>query len=119
MTKDEIIRMAKEAGLRSAVLLGAYGNKLDALTDSEQDELEAVVYFAALVAAHEREACAQACESHRDLRQEVRAALRVADALKVGDEDDTLRALRHESDVRLYHTGIDKCASAIRARGRA
>jgi hypothetical protein len=56
MTQDEIIRMAKEAGL---------------LADDEawvSPHQEAMERFAALVAAHEREACAKVCEerSHRN-----------------------------------------------------
>ena len=69
--------------------------------------------------AAEREACAKLCEEQRDLREEARAALRVSGAFKEGDEDTMLRAMRHESNVRLYHAGIDKCATAIRARGQA
>ena len=46
MTREEIIRMAREAGL-------AYG--------SDEKPLGSVTRFAALVAAHEREACARVC----------------------------------------------------------
>jgi hypothetical protein len=52
MTKEDIIRMAREAGLHSAVLLHIYEGKEAALTDSEQDELRRLQRFAALVAAH-------------------------------------------------------------------
>jgi hypothetical protein len=47
MTREEIIRMAREAGL-------AYG--------SDEKPLGSVTRFAALVAAHEREACAKVCD---------------------------------------------------------
>ena len=47
MNKEEIIRMAREAGL-------AYG--------SDEKPLGSVTRFAALVAAHEREACAKVCD---------------------------------------------------------
>lgn len=53
MTED-IIRMAREAGLRSAVLLHMYG-KEDALCDSEIEELRQIERFAALLLAAERE----------------------------------------------------------------
>ena len=43
MTQDEIIRMAREAGMTVFVI-------------------ESLERFAALVAAHEREACAKVCE---------------------------------------------------------
>jgi len=46
MDREEIIRMAREAGL-------AYG--------SDEKPLGSVTRFAALVAAHEREACARVC----------------------------------------------------------
>jgi hypothetical protein len=46
MTREEIIRMAREAGL-------AYG--------SDEKPLGSVTRFAALVAAAEREACAKVC----------------------------------------------------------
>jgi hypothetical protein len=46
MNGEEIIRMAREAGL-------AYG--------SDEKPLGSVTRFAALVAAHEREACASIC----------------------------------------------------------
>jgi hypothetical protein len=59
--KDDIIRMAQEAGLRSAVLLHMYG-KEDALCDSEIEELRQLERFAALVAAAEREAIAKMVE---------------------------------------------------------
>ena len=46
MTQDEIIRMAQQAGIAHAA--GIY--------------MEHLERFAALVAAHEREACAKVCE---------------------------------------------------------
>ena len=57
MTKDDIIRMAKEVGIR---LMGDGFGKPDR-TDvwATQDEFEC---FANLVAAAEREACAKVCE---------------------------------------------------------
>ena len=52
MTQQEIIRMAREAELYSYLWGG----------DINQQSLEALERFAALVAAHEREACAKVCE---------------------------------------------------------
>ena len=46
--QDEIIRMAREAGIAHAA--GIY--------------MEHLERFAALVAAHEREACAKVCDEH-------------------------------------------------------
>ena len=54
MTRDDIIRMAREAGFESNSLGMTY------TSGSLSDLLER---FATLVAAAEREACAKACES--------------------------------------------------------
>ena len=48
MNREEIIRMAREAGFNPVSYMGA--------------NLELFERFAALVAAHEREACAQVCD---------------------------------------------------------
>ena len=53
MTKDEVIALAREAGL---IATSRYGSI---------DEYER---FAALVAAHEREACAKVCDEYNDGR---------------------------------------------------
>lgn len=62
MTRDDIIRMAKEAGfdslLPSEEILGR-GRIYTGSDDEISDELER---FAALVAAAERSACAQVCD---------------------------------------------------------
>ena len=74
MTRDDIIRMAKEVGIR---LMGDGFGKPDR-TDvwATQDEFEC---FAAIVAAAEREACAKVCEEAHwslDDRNEYAAAIR-------------------------------------------
>ena len=51
MTKEEIIRMAREAGLFT-----------------HKDVQPEILAFANLVAAHEREACAAICEEEEELR---------------------------------------------------
>ena len=66
MTKDDIIKMAREAGW----------NWQEVHTTSVEDRLER---FAALVAAAEREACATACEEFYSiewLAQHCAAAIR-------------------------------------------
>jgi len=73
MTRDDIIRMAREAGFADGVV--------------EIVGLEGFANFAALVAAAEREACAQVCEN-------------------IGDYDE---------NVDEYYSDI--YATAIRARG--
>ena len=50
MTRDNIIRMAREAGFADGV--------------AEIVGLAGFANFANLVAAHEREACAKVCEEH-------------------------------------------------------
>jgi hypothetical protein len=78
MNREDIIRMAREAGL-------AYG--------SDEKPLNSVTRFAALVAAHEREACAKVCDG-----------LGVHPALNV-----------FNGGPEWYKHGKD-CAAAIRAR---
>ena len=73
MTRDDIIRMAREAGFVRVVATHTDGSLTTTVAPIE--ELER---FAALVAAAEREACAKLCEEmarrHDDIR---RAALEV------------------------------------------
>ena len=59
MTQDEIVRMSNEADIEVAHM-----NK--PMTDNERKN-EWRNRFAALVAAHEREACAKVCESGIDM----------------------------------------------------
>jgi predicted hydrocarbon binding protein len=61
--KRTIMEMAREAGLRSAVLLHMYG-KESALCDSEIEELGQLEAFAALVREDEREACIVDIQMH-------------------------------------------------------
>jgi hypothetical protein len=72
MTRDDIIRMAREAGL-----LGY------------ESRAEEVHNFAALVARHEREACARVCEEYNK------------------------RQCYNDEDMAV----ANECAAAIRARG--
>jgi hypothetical protein len=61
MTRDDIIGMAREAGIDS---MPADYNYRSSYYAGTSDEIEK---FAALVAAAEREACAKVCESLFDL----------------------------------------------------
>ncbi len=65
MTRDDIIRMAKEAGWQNTAIL--------------QADLRALERFAALVAEAEREACADICDQYSDIR-EINTAMGVAAA---------------------------------------
>jgi hypothetical protein len=61
MTRDDIIRMAKEAGFEDG-----YGNHLFPPGDYIEEVIpvtDEIVRFAALVAAAEREACAKVAEN--------------------------------------------------------
>ncbi len=65
MNRNEIIRMAKEAGWQNTAIL--------------QADLRALERFAALVAEAEREACADICDQYSDIR-EINTAMGVAAA---------------------------------------
>jgi len=58
MNRDDIIRMAREAGLERIVGVYADGSRIVEVTN-----LDLLESFAELVAAAEREACAQVCEA--------------------------------------------------------
>ena len=62
MTRDDIIRMARESGMSFAEVLGS-----QCIIDGWLADLER---FAALVAAAEREVCAKVCESMRPSKQD-------------------------------------------------
>ena len=66
LSKDEIIRMAREAGIifEPMTIDGIeYEYRYVRCSDSiGEDEADCIERFAALVAAHEREACAKVCE---------------------------------------------------------
>ena len=89
MTRDDIIRMAREVDLHERVKDGVgYVVRIP--------NLEKLQRFAALVAAAEREACAKVCEAEQfELTQDV--------AGKNG--------LQH------FDAGCRSCAEMIRARG--
>jgi hypothetical protein len=61
MTKDDIIRMAREAGFERVVAIHPDGSKT--VTVAPVPELEA---FANLVAAAEREECAKLCDNETE-----------------------------------------------------
>ncbi|SFB74732.1 hypothetical protein SAMN05216344_102218 [Polaromonas sp. OV174] len=82
MTRDDVIRIAREAKVLPAVIGSTTGH------------FAYIERFAALVAATEREACAQACSA------------------------DTLAYPPHMgSDGVFWEWGVEACAAAIRARG--
>lgn len=65
MTREDIIKLARDAGVRTAKLLGEFGTE-NALCDLEIQDLRAAERLAraayAAGAAAENEACAKVCE---------------------------------------------------------
>jgi len=92
MTRDDIIRLAREACDKDKV--DPYQNDFWAIT---QEELER---FAALVAAAEREACAEICERRKSLYW--------MEFDKNACDENRAAAMASE-----------ECADAIRARGES
>ena len=94
MTREDIICMAREAGLASWMRLNF---------EAPQEDLER---FAQLVAAAEREACAKVCE---DI------------SFRASDRHDAMADDRNDEPI-LYMSGKEQgagsCAIAIRARGQ-
>lgn len=100
MSRDDIIRIAKEAGFN--VLNDGFrddGSRSDYL-DCWPEQLEA---FAALVAAHEREECAKVCDQIEDHNWKL---------YKNG-----LSGTRSNPHIEGISDGAGYCATAIRARG--
>ena len=89
MTRDDIIRMAREADISVFFMGAALSGAVDRL---EQ--------FAALVAAAEREACAKVCEEIEDDYR----------------DRESLRYAELKTDAQ---TGASDCAHRIRERGAA
>ena len=92
MNRNDIIRMAREAGLMA-------WNGDCVLTDGQLERLAALV--AAAGAAAEREACAKVCDDE---------ALRCEAAVQRAEPDEV-------SAIRSTAWKISVCAAAIRARG--
>ena len=92
MDRDNIIKMAKQAGLLPIDI----GPTIE--TWQMRRKEESLVRFAELVAAHEREACAKACEEVESRAEELWD--------KFAYPEDQGMA-----------SGARQCATAIRARG--
>ena len=107
MTKDDIIRIAREAGFRSVMMLHIYGNKESALCDSEIEELRQIETFANLVAVAARNMTFT--KSHWTAYEQSIAATEREECAKVCES----LSMQQDRDVR------DECAAAIRARGSA
>ena len=94
MTRDDIIRMAREAGFRAGHI-ELYGSDPMPFVApcSATDCMPELVRFAAIVAAAEREACARVCDAEG----------------REWDSDDVVTEKNYAAH----------CATAIRARGAA
>jgi hypothetical protein len=94
MTQDEIFEMAGSAGIIPWTKHEYVGEKRFSASDEGLDgDAVALIQFANLVAAHEREACAKVCDDRHD-------------EWRFGDGEDS-------------DSGPKECAKAIRARRQA
>ncbi len=88
MTREDIIRLAKEAGMAEPTEF-LYNNYWTA-GQSELERFAALVAkverVAALVAAAEREACAEICDEYAQARYEYAQARYAADAIRARGE---------------------------------
>ena len=89
MNRDDVIRMAREAGLSWDMWRGGY------FVDKHKSGEQVLMRFAALVAAAERDACAKACEERRG----------------------TVSMFGTSKECAAYNIAVYDCAAAIRARG--
>ncbi len=76
MTRDDIIRMARETGLQEVV------EKTDHHTIVKMMDVPALERFAALVAAAEREACARMAEAFHQHGYDFTGDLELHDAIR-------------------------------------
>ena len=88
MNRDDIIRMAADAGITPWVHHQWVKDKFIHIDEGMDGDLACLIQFANLVAAAEREACAKVCE------------------------ETTASWTQH-----LYNEGVMDCVKAIRARG--
>ena len=95
MTQDKIIRMAWEAGFTGCLLPEEADNLIGGVFIDDENWIKPLEHFAALVAAHEREACAKVCEEN-------------------GKEPDDHKS--YEGYDEGYQDGSNNCAVAIRSR---
>ena len=100
MTRDEILKLAREAGYSGMAGTGVFPEYVE----------ERLKRFATLIAAAEREACAKVCEGIAADRW----ALYKGRPPYTGSEDG--RACQQTQGENI---GAEDCASAIRARGES
>jgi hypothetical protein len=106
MTPDEVIAMAREAGIVTGDgLRFADGQRYRSIGVPRNVNESSLLTFAALVAAKEREACADLCD---------RFAARTTEAQQ-GPSDSLSNVMLRQIAV----LGHCECAAAIRARDKA
>lgn len=66
MNKEDILRMALEAGIIPWEKMEWSNNRFVSADEGMDGDLACLMQFAAFVAAHEREACAKLCEMIAD-----------------------------------------------------
>ena len=94
MTQDDIIRMARDAGLHKMIRVK---HVVEKVYEIPSEKLER---FAVLVAAHEREACAKECDHW------------------VKQAEERGYTCKGETHIDGFGDGSAACAAAIRARGK-
>lgn len=101
MTRDEIIKMAREAGFEIGVVTDAIFAPASCRSELER--------FATLVANHEREQCSNHYLNimRKAIKEEREACAKVCDAEQAKNESDGT-----------YLWEAKRCAAAIRARGQ-
>ncbi len=132
MTREDILKLARMVGLRSAVLLHIYDGREGALTDQELAELQRLERFAALVASAEREKVAHWMRNcgyatgHGDTIEDLLDHLgtQIAEGLLMEREacakvcDAAAKKMDDEGEGPTgYISWVYDCATAIRARG--
>jgi hypothetical protein len=60
--------------------------------------------------------CAQICAGFVDAKEQTRASLAAAKAIKKGSQRDMIDRLSHEGTVSLHNSVLQRCEAAIKAR---
>lgn len=126
--KEEILKMAREAGLRSAVILHLYGGKEGALCDSEIEELAQIERFFHMAQAAERNKVASwmmaqgYATGHGDTVEDLLQELGPEIEAKIAAEREACAKVCEElfqvtPPYTTYAEAAQDCADAIRARG--
>lgn len=119
MTRDDVIRMAREAGFQTGLAHDRDGNVSYAFAKFQGENcLHSLEVFASLVAAADREARIKAQTELEDFRKEMqdRGTREIKAAYERGVRDEREACATLATSVPYSHTHAD-IATAIRARG--